>query len=137
MKNSLTKYDNDVFGSNWLKNFFDIPIFTNSSILKTNIRKEGDSYVYEVDVPGYRKEDISISYEEGYLIVEAKKQGQVNNSNDTYIRQERYSGTCSRSYYVGEIDESKISAKCENGILCITFKEEKDKKITTKKINIE
>jgi len=140
MNNKLARYDNDdFFSGNWLKNFFDLPIINSSNILKTNIRKEGSNYIYEIDVPGYSKEDVSVSYDDGYLIVEAKTTKSSNNnySNDTYVRQERYTGTCSRSYYIGEIDESKVSAKYSNGILSITIPDsEKEQKYKSKTINI-
>jgi len=141
MNNKLTRYDSDdFFGGSWLKNFFDLPIINSSNILKTNIRKEGNNYIYEIDVPGYNKEDVSISYEDGYLIVEAKSSNESkdNYSSNRYVRQERYSGSCYRSYYVGEIDDSKISAKYHNGVLCVAFpSEEVNKKNNIKKINIE
>ena len=78
----------------------DLPIITSSNVLKTNIRQEGNNYIYEVDVPGYNKEDIKVNYEDGYLIVEVKstKESKNSYSGDSYVRQERYSGSCSRSY---------------------------------------
>ena len=141
MNNKLKRYESDdLFSANWLKNFFDLPIINNSNILKTNISKVGNNYVYEVDIPGYNKEDVHVSYDDGYLIVEAHSSKSSNNnySNDTYIRQERYTGTCSRSYYIGEIDENKIVAKYNNGILSISFPNtEKEQKYKSKTINIE
>lgn len=141
MKNSLTRYDSDdFFGSSWLKSFFDLPIINSSNILKTNIRKEEGNYVYEIDVPGYNKEDINISYEDGYLIVDAKqnKDSKEIQPNGSYIRQERYCGSCSRSFYVGEIDENKIVAKYQNGILSVSFPEEvNSQKNKIKRISIE
>lgn len=141
MNNKLTRYDSDdFFSGNWLKNFFDLPVLSSSNILKTNIRKEGNNYVYEIDIPGYSKEDVSISYENGYLVVEAKTKKSVNNEHLSagYIRQERYTGTCSRSYYVGEVEESKITARYVNGVLSVSVPdEEKEKKSHTKTITIE
>ena len=141
MNNKLTRYNSDdFFSGNWLKSFFDLPLVNSSNILKTNISKVGENYIYEVDIPGYNKEDVYVSFEDGYLIVEAttKKESNENYSNQTYVRQERYTGTCSRSYYIGEVDESKIKAKYNNGILSISFPdEEKEKKYSKKKINIE
>lgn len=138
MKNNLSKYNDDAFGSNWLKSFFDLPLISNSNVLKTNIKKVGNDYVYEIDVPGISKEDIKVNYEDGYLIVEASSKNEYSNSNSGYIRQERYVGSCSRSYYVGEVDESKINARYVNGVLLVTIPdEEKGKKITTKSINIK
>lgn len=139
MKNTPVKYGSEEFLSkNFLKNFFDLPIINSSNILKTNIRKEGNNYIYEVDVPGYSKSDISVNYEDGYLIVEAKTNSSTNESTQEYIHQERYSGTCSRSYYIGDIDETKITAKYDNGILCIMVPdEEKNQKYKTTNINIK
>ena len=140
MNNKLTKYDSDDFFSrSWLRNFFDLPIINSSNVLKTNIRKEGSNYIYEIDVPGYNKDDISVNYEDGYLIIEAKtSKDYYADSSNSYVRQERYSGSCSRSFYVGEIDENKITAKYHNGILCITFPDEgNSKKTIVKNINIE
>lgn len=138
MKNTLTKYGSEEFLSkSFLKNFFDLPIVNSSNILKTNIRKEGNDYVYEIDVSGYSKENVTVNYEDGYLIVEAKTSSNSNQSTDTYIHQERYSGTCSRSYYIGEVDESKIKAKYNDGMLCIKFPdEEKNQKYKPTNINI-
>jgi HSP20 family molecular chaperone IbpA len=141
MNNKVTRYDSDdFFSGSWLKNFFDLPIINSSNILKTNIRKESSNYIYEIDVPGYNKEDISINYEDGYLVIEAQSSSEYSNSQSSnkYVRQERYSGSCSRSFYIGEIDESKISAKYHNGILCVSFPDESNnQKSKIKKINIQ
>lgn len=141
MNNKLTRYDgDDFFSGNWLKNFFDLPSLSSSNVLKTNIKKEGNNYVYEIDIPGYSKEDVSVNYESGYLVVEAKTKKSVNNEypNSGYIRQERYTGTCSRSYYVGEVEESKITAKYTNGVLSIMVPdEEKEKRSKSKTISID
>lgn len=141
MNNKLTKYDSDDFFSrSWLRNFLDLPIINSSNVLKTNIRKEGNNYIYEVDVPGYNKENVSVNYEDGYLVIEAKsnKEYASNTSSNSYVRQERYSGSCSRSFYIGEIDENKIEARYNNGILNITFPDESNnQKNKIKQINIQ
>ena len=73
MNNKLTRYDSDdFFSGNWLKNFFDLPSLSGSNILKTNIRKGDNNYIYEIDIPRYSKDEVNISYENGYLVVEAK-----------------------------------------------------------------
>ena len=141
MNNKLTRYDSgDLFNGSWLKSFLDLPIINSSNILKTNIRKEGNNYIYEIDVPGYNRENVSVSYDEGYLVIEAKsnKEYSSNSSSNSYVRQERYSGTCSRSYYIGEIDETKIVAKYHNGVLYVTFPDEgNNQKSKITKINIQ
>ena len=136
MKNNISKYENE--SSNWLQSFFDLPFINRSNILKTNIRKEGNDYVYEIDVAGYNKDDIVLNYEDGYLIIETKINKHNSYSNDNYIHQERYNGTCSRSFYIGEIDESKINAKYNNGLLTVTFpSDDNSPKYISKKINIQ
>ena len=139
MNNKLTRYnDDDLFSGSWLKTFFDLPFLNNSNVLKTNIRKEGNTYFYDVAIPGYSKDDVSINYENGYLIVEAKVSEEHNNSNNKYVRQERYFGSCSRSFYIGEVDEKQIKAKYDNGVVSISFKEESiNKETKIKTIEIE
>lgn len=140
MNNKIVKYNkDDFFNGGWIRNFFDLPAINGSNILKTNIKKLGNNYIYEIDMAGYNKENVNVSYEDGYLIVEAKMSNAYSQDEEnTYIRQERYSGSCSRSFYVGELDENKISAKYDNGILSISFPdEENNKKNKIKNINIE
>ena len=87
--------------------------------MKTDIRLVNNNYVLDIDLPGYDKKDINITLEDGYLTVKAKKvytDEEKNNKGD-YVRRERFTGTCSRSYYVGEIDDQCIDAKFENGVL--------------------
>jgi HSP20 family protein len=89
--------------------------------MRTDIKEENDQYLFAIEIPGYNKEDIEISYKDGYLTVavEAPK-----DDNQGYIHRERYQRGCSRDYYVGNIDDSKITANYENGILHITVPKE-------------
>lgn len=95
-----------------------------SRIMKTDIRETEKTYELDVDLPGFKKEDIQVQLKDGYLTITANK-GVEHNEQDQksgrYIRRERYSGSCSRSFYVGEnITEEDIEAKFENGILQVT-----------------
>lgn len=95
-----------------------------SRIMKTDIRETEKTYELDVDLPGFKKEDIQAQLKDGYLTITANK-GVEHNEQDQksgrYIRRERYSGSCSRSFYVGEnITEEDIEAKFENGILQVT-----------------
>lgn len=95
-----------------------------SRIMKTDIRETEKTYELDVDLPGFKKEDIQAQLKDGYLTITANK-GVEHNEQDKksgrYIRRERYSGSCSRSFYVGEnITEEDIEAKFENGILQVT-----------------
>ncbi len=107
--------------------------------MKTDIRLVNNNYVLDIDLPGYDKKDINITLEDGYLTVKAKKvytDEEKNNKGD-YVRRERFTGTCSRSYYVGEIDDQCIDAKFENGVLTLSFPKEKLVEENKKIINIK
>lgn len=142
------------FGENLLDDLMDSPfdrafsMFRNPEatkvqrgIMKTDIVEKDGNYELDMDLPGYNKEDVRIKLENGYLTVRASH-GVKREETDTsgnYIRQERYQGECSRSFYIGEGLESKdLKAKFENGILHIVFPKEKPKQIEDKKyIEIE
>lgn len=102
------------------------PLFgkNTSRIMKTDIRETDTSYELDIDLPGFKKEDIQAHLKEGYLTITAQKgleRDQKEEKTGRYIRRERYSGSCSRSFYVGEhIREEDIDAKFENGILQIS-----------------
>ena len=107
--------------------------------MKTDIRLVNNNYVLDIDLPGYDKKDINITLEDGYLTVKAKKvytDEEKNNKGD-YVRRERFTGTCSRSYYVGEINDQCIDAKFENGVLTLSFPKEKLVEENKKIINIK
>ena len=82
----------------------------------------------DVDLPGFKKDEINVDLQNGYLTIQASK-GLDKDQKDQqgrYIRQERYAGACSRSFYVGDIQPDQVSAKYEDGILKISLpKQEK------------
>lgn len=104
--------------------FFKDPFFEtgDSSIMKTDIKEKENSYELDVDLPGYKKEDIKMHMEDGYLIINAKtnKENDEKDKNGKYIRKERFFGECSRSFYLGnDIKEEDIKANFHNGTLNI------------------
>ncbi|MEE3393044.1 MAG: Hsp20 family protein [Lachnospiraceae bacterium] len=107
--------------------------YHSSDIMKTDIYDNGDSYEIGIELPGIKKEDIKVQLKEGYLTVsaETKKKNDEKDEKGKYIRKERYYGSSSRSYYVGdEIKDDDIKAKFEDGILKITIpKKEEEKKV--------
>ena len=142
------------FGENLLDDLMDSPfdrafsMFRNPEgakhgrgLMKTDIVERDGNYELEMDLPGYNKEDVRIKLENGYLTVRASHgtKREERDDNGSYIRQERYKGECSRSFYIGEGLESKdLKARFENGILYIVFPKEKPKQIEDKKyIEIE
>ena len=89
--------------------------------MKTDVKENENDYELQVEVPGVNKENISIDYENGYVTIAAKtnKSKDEKDKEGNYIRRERYSGSYSRSYYVGEVDRESIKAKLDNGVLSI------------------
>ena len=119
--------------------FFADPFFSKKPVvknMKTDIIEKEDSYELDIDLPGYDKNDLKISVEDGYLTIVAKKEETNEEKKDgNYIRRERYSGECSRSFYVGEEYEAEdIKASFKNGILSLNIpKKEEEKKEPEKK----
>ncbi len=123
----------DLFDDMFMDSFFDRK---ESRIMKADIKEKGDSYIIEVDLPGYEKENIEIEMENGYLKVIAKTSKNVDESNEEekYIHKERFYGECSRSFYVGDnLKEEDIKASFKNGILSLMFPKEKQKQLEEKK----
>ena len=91
------------------------------SLMKTDIKEQKDKYLLDIDLPGFDKENIHLSLDNGYLNIKAKVNKEEKNKDDErYIRKERYYGECSRSFYVGDnIKEEDIKAEFKNGILCV------------------
>ena len=100
-----------------------------NGIMKTDVKETENGYELEIDLPGYTKEDVKGEIKDGYLTISAttsKNNDEKDEKTGRYIRRERYYGSCSRSFYVGEeVTEEDIKAKFENGILkvCIPKKE--------------
>ena len=95
----------------------------NTSLMKTDIKEHEGSYELIMDLPGIEKENLDASLKDGYLTVTAKtaKSNDEKDNNGKYLRRERFTGQCSRQFYVGEdIEEADIKAKFDNGILQIT-----------------
>lgn len=116
---------------------FDNPFFSrvDTKLMRTDIKEKKDSYVVNVDLPGYEKEDIKIEINNGYLTVTAEKTNSDEEKEEgRYIRKERYSGQCSRSFYVGDnVKDTDVKASFKNGILTLEFPKEKHEEIEEKK----
>lgn len=90
-----------------------------SRMMSTDIKQKDDGYELEMDLPGFKKEEIQISLENGYLTISAAKGlDETREEKPHYIRRERYAGACSRSFYVGQtITQDQIRAEFHHGIL--------------------
>ena len=90
------------------------------NIMKTDVREKEDSYELDIDLPGFKKDEITVDLKNGYLTIGASKglDRDQKDENGKYIRRERYAGVCSRSFYVGTaVRPENIGAKYEDGIL--------------------
>ncbi len=119
--------------------FFDAPFAgANTGLMKTDVIATDTGYELEIDVPGIDKENITVQLENGYVTVTAKteRKNEEGKENGHYIRRERFSGTYSRSFYVGEdVNEEDIKAKFGNGTLKLYVPDkEKQPKVETKKV---
>lgn len=133
-----------IFGENLFDDWMSFPFrnFNTNSLMKTDIRETDGSFELDIDMPGFNKEDLKAELKEGYLTISAStnKDNGEKDENGRYIRRERYVGSCSRSFYVGEdIKQDDIKAKFENGILKISVpkKETQPKVEEDKHIAIE
>lgn len=108
--------------------------------MKTDIKETGESYCLDIEMPGFKKDQISVSLEEGYLTVSGNKrcaEEEKNKNGCKYLRRE-IGESFRRSYYVGtEISEENVKAKYDNGILSLTVPKSKPKQIQSHSINIE
>ena len=132
-----------IFGENLFDDFFGDPFGMMprgrdplygkhaKNLMRTDVRETEDTYELDVDLPGFKKDEIHIELKNGYLTISAAKGLDKDEKapEGKYIRQERYTGACSRSFYVGtDLQPKDVSAKFTDGILELTFPKEAPKK---------
>ncbi|MBQ8892204.1 MAG: Hsp20/alpha crystallin family protein [Bacilli bacterium] len=121
--------------------FFDDGFFTKNTknMMKTDIREKSDKYVLDIDLPGFEKENINLSLENGYLTISAKSENETEEcDSEKYLHKERFYGECSRSFYVGDdVEEKDINAEFKNGILKIEVPKKELNNETKEKKQIE
>ena len=138
-------FNNNLFDDDWMNFPFDQdfwgkknPLYGKhvKNMMKTDIREHEKGYEVDIDLPGFKKDEIGIELENGYLTVSAAK-GLDKDEEDKkgkYIRKERYAGAMQRSFYVGEyVTQEDIKAKYENGILRLSVPKKEAKPVETKK----
>ena len=120
-------------GFNLIDDMFNDPFFTTSydrtstQIMKTDIHEKDGNYMIAMELPGYAKEDIKADLKDGYLTITAHKNEtkEEKDAKGKCIHKERYTGTCNRSFYVGdEISQEDIKAAFKDGVLHLTFPKE-------------
>ena len=142
-----------IFGESLLDDWMDFPRFADfndvdkklygrkaAHVMKTDIHEHDDGYELDIDLPGFKKDEIQLALENGYLTVSTTKGLEKNEENKKgkLIRQERYSGTMTRSFYVGDaVTEEDIKAKFEDGVLKLSIPKKEAQVPEKKTIMIE
>ncbi len=106
------------------------------NMMKTDIREHDNGYEIDIDLPGFKKDEISAQLEDGYLTISATKglDKEEEDKKGKYIRRERYAGAMQRSFYVGNVlTQEDIKAKYENGILKLSIPKKDENAVETKK----
>ncbi len=138
-------FGENLFDDDWMDFPFDRdfwgrknPLYGKNAknIMKTDIREHDTGYELDVDLPGFKKDEINVELENGYLTISASK-GLDKDEQDKkgkYIRKERYAGAMQRSFYVGDaVTQEDIKAKFEDGILKLSIPKKDAKAVETKK----
>ena len=124
-----------------LEDIFKDPIFNvdESKVMKTDIKEHENNYSIVVDLPGYNKEDIKVSVEDGYLTIHATmSSNNEEKEKGKFVRRERYFGECSRSFYVGDdIVTEDIKASYKNGSLRLEVPKKEVRKEIPEKTYVE
>ncbi len=141
-----------IFGETLFDDLFDYPAIRRHAerpmvkepvmMMKTDVKETAEGFELDIDLPGYKKENVNAELKDGYLTVSAETNtdNEEKDADGRYIRRERYRGSCKRSFYVGDqLTEEDIKARFENGVLkiCVPKKEEKPKVEEKKFISIE
>ncbi len=140
-----------IFGENlfdeFFDNFFDFPVIDEkemqnaqkklygrhaANMMKTDVKEHDDHYEVDIDLPGFKKDELSLELKEGYLVIVAAKgldKDETEKKTGKFVRRERYAGSMSRSFYVGEeVKQEDIHAKYENGVLKLSIPKMEEKK---------
>ena len=141
-----------IFGEDLFDDLFDLPFYDDSKVekklygrhaknlMKTDIKEMDKGYELIIDLPGFKKDEIQASLENGYLTISAAKgldEDEKDKKNGRYIRRERYAGSCSRSFYVGEdVEQDDIKGEFKHGILTLTVPKKEAKPAVEEKKHI-
>lgn len=129
-----------IFRDNLLDDFFEAPFGSfrsgTADLMRTDIEDKDQAYEVTINLPGVKKEDVKAELHDGYLTIQASSNTSKDEKDErgTYIRRERYSGSCSRSFYVGEgVTEADVKAKFENGTLKLLIPKQEEKAAVNEK----
>lgn len=135
--NSLRRRDDydDSFVDEFFNSDFFSPALMNNSF-NVDVKETKDSYLMEADLPGVNRESIDLEYENNYLTISAKRSDTVEENGNNYVRRERRSGEFKRSFYVDNVEENKIDAVFNDGVLKITLPKQEKERANKRRIDI-
>lgn len=134
-----------IFGKDMFDDFFGFPFYDDKdfkkmekklyghrekNLMKTDVKEHKNGYVLEMDLPGFKKDEVKVALESGYLTVSAAKEAEKEEEKEggKYIRRERYSGACQRTFYIGEeVQQEDIKGEFKHGILKLSIPKKEQK----------
>ena len=128
---SINDMFNDFFNDDMLSEF------NSGGSFKTDIKETPEEYVVHAELPGVKKEDINIDYNNNYLTISATRNNENEEKKDNYIRWERSYGSVSRGFYINNVHKNLIKAKFDKGVLSIQLPKKKISSNSNSKILIE
>lgn len=140
-RRGIGRRNGDLFDiDNFFEDFFNEPTFPvflgNGGNMRVDISENEKEYVLEAELPGIRKEDISIEVNDDRLTISANRDERVEEKRDNYIRKERRASRMTRSFSVDNVDTDKITAKHDNGVLTLILPKKEQSRPGGKKIDI-
>lgn len=122
---------------NFFNDDFFAPMNFSGSSFRVDLKETDDAYTVQADLPGIKKEDIDIEYINNYLTISAKRNENVEEKHDNYVRRERRSGEFKRSLYIDNVNDSNIEASFKDGVLNLVLPKKEKGKFNRRKINIK
>jgi len=141
-KTGLTREPASIFDvESVFENFFNEALwpslYAGSSKMRVDVREKDDEFIVEAELPGVKKEEIGIDLDEDLLTISVKRNEEIDEKNERYIRRERKYGMMSRSFSIANVDPEKATARLENGILTLVLPKKKPESKRLKKIEIK
>lgn len=125
----------DTFVDEFFNSDFFSPALMNNSF-NVDVKEAEDSYLIEADLPGVNRESIDLEYANNYLTISATRNDTLEENQDNYVRRERRYGEFKRSFYVDDVEENKIDAVFNDGVLKITLPKQENRRPNKRKIDI-
>lgn len=122
-----------IFGDGFLTDFFPTT-FTRS--MRADLKETEKEYLLDVEMPGMKKEQIEVNYDDGILTILAKQEDQYNEERENYIHKERRYGSMQRSFNFPDVEHENVSASYENGILHLNLPKKPESRQTGRKIDV-